>query len=77
MPAGYEELLHKVVVEARGDDEIIGSLLTGSVARGDALPGTDIDLRFILVDGVSRPFDSRIRDGILVECTTLSVCWPC
>jgi nucleotidyltransferase-like protein len=67
MPAGYEELLHKIVAEARGDDEIIGILLTGSMARGDALPGTDIDLRFILLDGASRPFDSGMRDGILVE----------
>ncbi|MBO0880764.1 MAG: hypothetical protein J2P17_10565 [Mycobacterium sp.] len=39
------------------------------MARGDALPGTDIDLRFILVDGASRPFDSRSRNGILVERT--------
>jgi hypothetical protein len=67
MPAGYEELLRRVVAAARGDDEIIGILLTGSMARGDALPGTDIDLRFILLDGVSRPFDSGMRDGILVE----------
>jgi hypothetical protein len=70
IPRLYEELLQKVVAEARADPEIIGILLTGSVARGDALPGTDIDLRFILSDGASsRPFDSRPRDGILVEQT--------
>lgn len=66
-PDGYEQLLLEVVAEAREDDEIIGVLLTGSMARGDALPGTDIDLRFILDDGASRAFDSRLRDGILVE----------
>lgn len=66
-PPGYAELVRKVVAEAEEDKEIIGVLLTGSMARGDALPGTDIDVRFILVDGVSRPFDSRVRDGILLE----------
>jgi hypothetical protein len=69
MPALYEELLHAIVAEARADGEIIGILLTGSLARGDALPGTDIDLRFILIDGASRPFDRRFRDGVLVERT--------
>jgi predicted nucleotidyltransferase len=67
IPAGYEDVLNKIVEEARADDEIVGILLTGSVARGDALPGTDIDLRFILVDGASRAFDSRPRNGILIE----------
>lgn len=67
IPPGYAEVLDDVVIAARADAEVIGILLTGSMARGDALPGTDIDLRFILVDGASRPFDSRLRDGILVE----------
>ncbi len=69
LPASYEELLQKIVAEAHADREIIGILLTGSMARGDALPGTDIDLRFILTEGASRPFDSQPRDGILVERT--------
>ncbi|HEX3811694.1 MAG TPA: nucleotidyltransferase domain-containing protein [Mycobacteriales bacterium] len=67
MPAIYDTLLVKLVEEARGQDDVLGILLTGSLARGDALPGTDIDLRFILADGISRSSDSAMRDGVLVE----------
>lgn len=67
MPALYEDLLGQLVSGAREDTEIIGVQLTGSLARGDALPGTGVDLRFILADGVDRPFDRRAVDGVLVE----------
>jgi hypothetical protein len=63
----YDALLRDLTDEARADDEVVGLLLTGSLARGDALPGTDIDLRYILTDGLSRPFDRGVRDGVLVE----------
>lgn len=63
----YEPLLSLLVEEARNDDEIVGLLLTGSLARGDALPGTDIDLRYIVVDGIRRDFDRSYRNGVLVE----------
>lgn len=42
-------------------------LLTGSVARGDALPGADLDLRFILTPGARREFHRGLRQGALVE----------
>lgn len=67
MPALYETLLENLVQEARGQDDVLGVLLTGSLARGDALPGTDLDLRIILADGISKPSDSGMRDGVLVE----------
>jgi hypothetical protein len=69
MPLLYEELLHKLTKQGRGNDEAIGILLTGSFACGYALPGTGIDLRFVLIDGVDRPFDNRPLDGVPVERT--------
>lgn len=63
----YGGLLEDLVEEAKRDEGITGILLTGSLARGDALPGTDIDLRFVLADGLSRPSHSGLRDGVLVE----------
>lgn len=68
LPARYENLVRGLMATARADDEIIGLLLTGSLARGDALPGTDIDVRCILADGGGRPFEQTMRDGVLVEC---------
>lgn len=63
----YDGLLEELVAEARRDDEVVGVLLTGSLARGDALPGTDVDLRVILGDGVSRPALHEVRGGVPVE----------
>jgi len=63
----YDGLLRDLVEEERRQDDIIGVLLTGSLARGDALPGTDIDLRLILADGLSRPSRSELCEGVLVE----------
>jgi hypothetical protein len=56
-----------MVEEASRQEEIIGVLLTGSVARGDALPGADLDLRFILTPGAKREFQRGLREGVLVE----------
>lgn len=53
--------------ETERDDEVIGLLLTGSLARGDALPGTDLDLVYVLADGHSRPFSRELVQGIVVE----------
>lgn len=69
--AVYDALVRELVEEARQDEGVIGLLLTGSLARGDALPGTDIDLRYILTEGASRPFTSSPVDGVLVERTFL------
>ncbi|GCE31371.1 DNA polymerase subunit beta [Dictyobacter alpinus] len=63
----YEALLQEIVAEASRQDEIIGILLTGSVARGDALPGADLDLRFILTPETRREFRREVRQGVLVE----------
>lgn len=63
----YQDLLQEIIEEARKQEEVIGMLLTGSVARGDALPGSDLDIRFILTPGLKREFQSQSRQGVLVE----------
>ena len=67
MPSLYDAELRDLVDDARRQEDIVGVLLTGSLARGDALPGTDIDLRFILTDGLSRPPRSVQRAGVMVD----------
>ncbi|GHO54494.1 nucleotidyltransferase domain-containing protein [Ktedonobacter robiniae] len=63
----YQSLLQEMVEEVSKQEEIIGILLTGSVARGDALPGADLDLRFILTPGTGREFHRELCQGVLVE----------
>lgn len=65
----HRTLLRAAVEEATRDDHVIGLLLTGSLARGDALPGTDLDLVVTLAEGVSRPFRRQVDHGIVVERT--------
>lgn len=63
----YEALLQEIVNETCQQADVLGVLLTGSVARGDALPGSDLDLRFILSPGHHQAFQSEVRQGILIE----------
>lgn len=49
------------------DDNVAAVLLTGSLARGDALPGSDVDLQVVLADGLPETFSSEIEAGIVVE----------
>ncbi len=65
----HHTLLQAIVEEMRQQDEVLGLLVTGSVARGDALAGSDLDLRCILAPGHHRAFQSAFRQGILVECS--------
>lgn len=65
----YDTLLQEVINEAREQEDIQGILLTGSVARGDALLGSDLDIRFLLAPGKSRPFQSAMQRDIMVECS--------
>lgn len=60
-------LLAHVTEPLRCDENVRGVLLTGSRARGDAPPGSDLDL-LVLVDSLTGPsFCSEIIDGTLVE----------
>src|SRR5690242_16961976 len=63
----YRVVLQELVEEASQEEEIVGMLLTGSVARGDALPGSDLDVRYLLPEGRSRLFQSEPHYGIVVE----------
>jgi predicted nucleotidyltransferase len=63
----YRVLLQELVEEASHQEDIVGMLLTGSVARGDALPGSDLDMRYLLPEGQNRPFQSALHRGIVVE----------
>ena len=60
-------LLEAILDRIRHDDEVTGVLLFGSVARGDAYPGSDLDVFLLLRDGCYRAFLSEVRSGILVE----------
>lgn len=63
----HRELLGDVLRCALGDDAVAGLILTGSVARGDAYPGSDLDIYVLLHDGLSRRFLAQTRRGIVVE----------
>jgi len=69
----HRRLLHEILDRALRDQETIGVLLMGSVSRGDAYPGSDLDLLILLRDGCSRPFHSEVREGLLVECAYADV----
>ena len=64
----HRTLLKEILDQADRDSEIIGVMLSGSVARGDAYPGSDLDVHILLNNGCRRAFQSEIRQGILVEC---------
>lgn len=49
------------------DETVAAVLLTGSLARGDVLPGSDVDLQVVLADGLPETFSSEIEAGIVVE----------
>ena len=65
----HRRLLREVLDDARRDPDVVGVMLTGSLARGDAYPGSDLDVHVLLRDGCSRDFKAELSQGILVECS--------
>jgi predicted nucleotidyltransferase len=64
----HYDIVQEIVNEVSGEAGLLGILLVGSVARGDALPGSDIDLRFLVTTmDNSASFQTEIRRGIVVE----------
>ncbi len=63
----HRRVLEHLLSELERDPDVIGAMLAGSVARGDALPGSDLDLHLLLEDGLSRAFHSEARDGVQLE----------
>lgn len=69
LPAEYSRVIEVLVEEARRDPSASGLLLTGSIARQDALPGTDIDVRYFRRSDRSPSFERGHCDDLLVERT--------
>ncbi|PFV82367.1 DNA polymerase subunit beta [Bacillus sp. AFS059628] len=63
----HKKLVQTIVAEILSIDKVIGCMLIGSVARGDAYPDSDLDLYFLLEDGQKKKFHSETREDILVE----------
>lgn len=64
----HYEIVQEIVAETSGETGLLGILLTGSLARGDALPGSDIDLKFLLTTKENcTSFQAETRRGIFVE----------
>ncbi len=50
----HKKLVRAILNECMATDEIIGLMLIGSVARGDANPDSDLDLYLLLEDGYNK-----------------------
>jgi predicted nucleotidyltransferase len=63
----HKNLVREISNDCLAKDEIIGLMLIGSVARGDAYPESDLDLYFLLENGLSKKFHSEVKNNILIE----------
>jgi predicted nucleotidyltransferase len=63
LPKTLEPLLPELI----SDPNTVGILLNGSHARGEAYPGSDVDLMVFLTPGESKPFETRELEGHTVE----------
>ncbi|GIN58281.1 DNA polymerase subunit beta [Lederbergia ruris] len=63
----HQNLINKIYDEMIKDDEVIGILIQGSVARGENYQSSDLDIFVLLKDDLKRTFSSEYRRGILVE----------
>ena len=66
-PLRHRQMVGALLAELDRDERVTGVLLAGSLARGDALPGSDVDLVVLVADGVPAEFRAERRDGMLVE----------
>jgi len=67
--AEHRAIVAELVDEAVRDDRISGALLIGSLGRGTALPGSDIDVLLLIPDGLGkeRLYRNHERRGVLIE----------
>lgn len=65
----HRRAIAEMLREAAAQPLVIGALLIGSLGRGRALPGSDVDLLFLLSEGhgTERLFYNHERHGIAVE----------
>ncbi|GIW35231.1 nucleotidyltransferase domain-containing protein [Meiothermus sp.] len=62
-----DHVIAQILELLKSDPKVMGILLTGSRARGDATPGSDFDF-WVLLSGVNeRRFRSEEQQGYLVE----------
>jgi predicted nucleotidyltransferase len=62
----HRRLLQETLEAAQRHPEVVGPMVMGSVVRGDALPGSDLDLFLLLREGCRRDFRAEVRAGILM-----------
>lgn len=72
----HRRVVIELLDEARQCPEVVGVLLIGSLARGNAVPGSDVDL-LLLADGRSeeQPVRHEERQGLWVELHQRDVAW--
>jgi predicted nucleotidyltransferase len=63
----HMDLVKTILEGCFSKNEIIGLMLIGSVARGDACPDSDLDLYFLLENGHNKKFNSEVQSNILIE----------
>lgn len=65
----HRRVVGELLAEARAHPEVIGALLIGSLGRGNAVAGSDVDLLLLLAAGRgdARLFANHERHGVLVE----------
>jgi hypothetical protein len=65
----HQRVIAEMLREAAAQPLVIGALLIGSLGRGRALPGSDVDLLFLLSEGhgTERLFFNHERHGVAVE----------
>ncbi len=65
----HRQLVAALLTEAQRRPEVVGVLLIGSLGRGNAVPGSDVDLLLLVADGRSeeRPVHHEERAGVLIE----------
>jgi predicted nucleotidyltransferase len=55
------DVVDRIVDEARADPAVLAVVLFGSAARGEATPGSDLDICLVLEPTATDPLEHRIR----------------
>ncbi|GAB3924697.1 hypothetical protein GCM10011575_04060 [Microlunatus endophyticus] len=76
LPDPYHRLYQRVLAVCQPDERIRGLWLSGSLARGTADPGSDLDLLFALADDSYDQFIAGWRDWLDALTSTLLVKQP-
>jgi hypothetical protein len=63
----YAAIIERRVAQVALDPQILALWLIGSLARGDALPGCDIDVVEVRAPGCGKPFSHHEEEGVVVE----------